>query len=221
MRLVRVLLIFLVVIGVVFIAERVLKTKKNSGLLTERSQVRLLYNVLNHTNSCSNCSLWPSKQKTDTAFFSNSADFFNYLIVSEHSEYYDMNNLREIFFDVKGTCKWSILINVSDKLADDIPVIVSSRIDLQKLMSFMISPPLKKGMLDLDFGEGVIQQKSFKHYGCVLIRPEFFKSYNPEKYNPLRGDRLNWPSKLYYLTPTGMVQVVINEAGGSKKMEKL
>ena len=211
MRLVRVLLIFLAAICLFLIAERLLKTNKNSGLLVERTQARLLYNVLNHTNSCGSCTLWPSKQESGADFFSNSTDFFNCLIVSEHSEYYDMNNLREIFFDVKGTCKWSILINVSNKLADDIPVIVSSNIDLQKLMSFMNSPPQKKGMLDWDFGEGVIQQKSFKQYGCVLIRPEFFKSYNPGKYNPLKGNRLNWPSELSYLTPTGEVQIVLGE----------
>lgn len=211
MRLVRVFLIFLAVICLFLIADRLLKNNNNSGLLVERTQARLLYNVLNHTNSCCSCWLWPSKQKSDAAFFSSSTDFFNSLIDSEHSEYYDMNKLREIFFDEKGTCKWSVLLDVSAELADDIPVIVSSNIDLQKLMSFMISPPPKKGMSDWDFGEGVIQQKSFKQYGCVLIRPEFFKSYNTGKYNPLRGDRLNWPSELSYLTPTGEVKTVLAE----------
>lgn len=209
MKSVCTLLIFICLIGLFIYFKRTPNIDKRQEMIVERSYVRVLHNILNHTNNNDNCSLWPSKQECDIHSFSNSTAFFKNLAISEYSNYYNMKDLNEVFFDADGICRWTLLIDVTDKLADDIPVIISSTIDIKKLISFMTFSGKNP---DPDFGMGVIQQNSFKRFGTILIRSEFAKSYVKGNHNPLKkGDLINWPSELYYLTPAGIAKVEVAE----------
>ena len=217
MRLSHTLLILFGVLVFIFIIKQVIINNETDEMVIERSQSHIVYNFLNHTNICDRSTLWPTKKDYVTHSFSNSTAVFNYFISSKYSEYYDMNNLRKVFFNTEGVCKWSIYIPFSDKIPDDIPVIISANIDIQKLITLMTSSQKNRKLIDTDLGTGVIQQQSFKRFGCVLIRPEFSKTYATGKYNPLKGDRFNWPSEIFYITPTGMVKVIVGDGVGSKK----
>lgn len=148
--------------------------------------------------------LWPKSTSCIKAVsYSNSTDFFSLFLDTIHTG--DVILDKTTVFNEKGLSKWTILLNASDTTFGQLPLLMAGNINATTLLDL-----LSKGDLA---GKDKIKNIG---YGLVLNNDKdiFFISSNRFSSNKRKQSSVKfgadlWPSKISYLTPTGVVTVVV------------
>ena len=182
-----------------------------SDLYLEREHLDTVYQLFlnaEERTGGSPTNVWPTLSSCYCGNISNSTLFFNGITNYDYFKQFDYDYLSSMFFDSSNNSKWNVLIGSPRDVVEKVPLIFSSGIDPQVLICSMKSSFEENLARDICVGPGLIL---IKDYGIITVVPNYFRSKRAEANGHVSIVSRNWPDNLRYLTPTGVVEVVVRD----------
>lgn len=177
-------------------------------MLRARSDLRSVSGMLNRISKDQNKSYddwacWPKFKDSDLCRIDTSTAYFSNAVASNELSNSELWNK---IFNSENKSKWTIAFDVSNNTDPALPILFSANLDPKKLISAMMFSVNKNIEMNLLFEPGVVLKKS---NDVFFTSSKYFQTERAMKHGNVNVNFTNWPSELFYLTPTGIVKVVV------------
>lgn len=203
-----VITVVIIVVVIVVSSQIILKDYRRNIMLHARTDLRSVSGMLNSIGKKKNdnpdmWSCWPKLKDDNLKEIDNSTAYFLYIMTANKLSH---SKLWNKIFNCKNVCKWTIAFDISSNTDKALPILFSADLDPEKLVNAMMFSVNKNIELDLLFEPGVVLKKS---NDIFFTSCKYFQTERAVNHGNVNVDFTNWPSEIFYLTPTGIVNIVI------------